>query len=165
MLKAGVDMKMIFNSLYFYVAGNVFWLDKYLMTNPEPYLGLSIFRSFIKWFVAFGMMDKSAILSPNYEFYKLYNIEGNTFGFFRVPYEDFGIIGIMTIPYIWGWIGYFTMKKYVQRFTLVRLGAVAFVLFSFFLSFFGFTLLAFTSMAWMLFLLSLLDKYLFIKKN
>ena len=158
LLAAGIDVEKVFQSFYFYIAGNIFSLDKYLLKDTDPYYGVSLFRAFIRWFAAFGLVDESLIMSPHYEFYKLYNTTGNTFGFFRVPYEDFGLFGIIIIPYIWGWLGFSAMKAYVKKFTFVRLGIVVFLMFSFFLSFFGFTLTGITSITWKLLLFSIVDK-------
>jgi len=87
------------------------------------------------------LIEKSTLLSPHYEFYRLYDVVGNTFTYIRIPYEDFGLIGVIIFSYFWGMVGFFILKKYLDRFSLVRVYLSALIIYSFLL--FQFFLLSF----------------------
>lgn len=151
------NFEKLFNSFYIYSAGNIFLLDKYLILEHNPLYGLSLFRSFVSWFARFGLMEPSSIIAPHYEFYKIYNVLGNTFTYIRFLYEDFGIYGVIVLSYAWGWFGFFIMTKFLEKFSFLRLGITSMIMFSFFWSFYGFSLIHITTMIWKLFLLYLID--------
>ena len=127
-------------------------------------MGASIFRSFIKFFVLFGFLDKGSYMAPHYEFYRLYNTMGNTFTYLRIPYEDFNLLGVMIISYLWGGLGYFAMRLYLLRFTFIRFGFAALVILSFFWSFYGFNIIHITAWIWKLLILAMVNMFL-LKKN
>jgi len=153
----GVTTDKVINSFYFYIAGNVFLLDKYLMIDQSYFLGTSLFRSFAAWFVGFGLVEEGALIAPHYEFYKIYNTFGNTFSYIRIPYEDFGIIGVIIVSYIWGWVGYYSTRILLKQFSFLKLGFSAMVLLSFFWSFYGFAWTHLTAILLMFFQLWLVD--------
>ena len=143
------NLEKLYNSFYFYIAGNIYWLDIYLSFDKAALMGASIFRSFIKFFVLFGLVEPGSYLAPNYEFYRLYDTMGNTYTYLRVPYEDFKLLGVMFISYLWGMLGYFAMRVYLNRFSFIRFGFAGLVILSFFWSFYGFNLIHIT--AWIYF--------------
>ena len=155
---------VLINSFYFYIAGNIWFLDKFLSTDPELLYGLSLFRSIVSWFSRFGLMEKSKVLMHHYGFYTIKSVSMNTFTYIRVLYEDFGLIGVVFISYIWGIISYLVMKLYLNRFTFVRVGLVAIIVFTLIWSFYGFNLVYITSYIWRIIQLALLDFYLLILK-
>ncbi len=159
LLVPGSQLSKIINNFYFYIAGNIFWLDKYLMTDPDVLHGTSILRSFVSWFARFGLIEEGSIMSPHYEFYKLYDTLGNTFTYLRIPYEDFSIAGVVIYSYVWGWSAFYILKKYLEKFSLVRLYLAALLIYSFFWSFFGFGLTAITTIVWKAFLFFLVDHF------
>jgi oligosaccharide repeat unit polymerase len=134
----GSDLDKLLNSFYFYTAGPVFLLDKYLVSDQPLHYGASIFRSFVHWFISLGMMEKSALIPQHYEFYRIYNTIGNAFSFVRIPYEDFGIYGVIIVSYLWGWIGYLVVSKFLSGFSFFRIGFASMVIMSFFWSFYGY---------------------------
>jgi len=158
------DTQKLYDSFYIYIAGNIFLLDKYLVNDPGMLYGASLFRSLIKWFAAFGIMEKADIIHPHYEFHRIYNTWGNTFTYLRMIYDDFQLIGVIIVSYIWGWFGFFSMKKYFEKFSFVRFGLAALIILSFFWSFYGFNLIHITAWVWKLFLLSIIDK-LYLRKR
>lgn len=160
----GAKLEKLYNSFYFYIVGNIYWLDIYLSYDNLTLMGASIFRSFIKWLVLFGVLDKESIIAPHYEFYRLYNTMGNTFTYIRVPYEDFKLIGVIVISYFWGMLSFFCIKEYIKKFTFVRLGFSALLILSLFWSFYGFNLIHITAWIWQLMLLSIIDK-MYLKKQ
>jgi len=164
-LVPGSQLDKVLNSFYFYIAGNIFWLDKYFINDPGMMHGMSLFRSFISWFVRLGLLESSAIIAPHYEFYKLYNIMGNTFTYIRFLYEDFGIIGVISFSYLLGWSGYVVMKQYLKSFSFLKLGLASMIIFAFFWTFYGFSLIHVTTMVWKLFILGLIDLFLLKKNN
>lgn len=152
--------QVLFNSFYFYIAGNLWMLDRYLILDKPPLYGLSLFRSIVSWMSAFGLFDKSSIVPPHYEFYKIYNTAMNTFTFIRIPYEDFKLIGLLIIAYIWGFFTYVGMKIYTERFTFLRLGIAATITFYLFWSFYTFNWTDITALIFRLTLLMFLDLYI-----
>jgi len=160
----GVTSDKIINSFYFYTAGNVYLLDAYLMNEPDLLCGASILRSFVGWFVGFGLLDKSAIIYPHYEFFRIYNTFGNTFSYIRVPYEDFGILGVLILSYSWGWVSYIVIRSFLKKFTFMNLGISSMMLLSFFWSFYGFAWIHFTALILMFFQLWIVDYFYLIEK-
>ena len=134
----GSDLDKLINSFYFYTAGPVFLLEKYLVSDQPLHYGASMLRSFVHWFIALGLMEKSTLIPQHYEFYRIYNTIGNTFSYVRIPYEDFGIYGVITISYLWGWISYWVISKYLSGFSFLRIGFASMVIMSFFWSFYGY---------------------------
>ena len=159
------DWQKVVNSFYFYSAGNIFLLDKYLITDPQPLYGLSLFRSFISWFVRFGLLDARSIIAPHYEFYKIYDVLGNTFTYLRIFYEDFNIFGVVFLSYIWGALGYYVISLYSKKFSFFRLGLSSLFIYSFFWSFYGFGLVHVTTLLWKFIQFILLDKFLLYKSR
>jgi len=160
----GVTTDRVINSFYFYSAGNIFLLDKYFISDPSFYDGASLFRSFVNWFVGFGLMEKSAVIYPHYEFHKIYNTIGNTFTYIRMTYEDFGVLGVIVISYIWGWLGFVAINSYLKSFSFAKMGIAAMFIFSFFWSFYGFAWSHLTAILLMFFQLYLVD-VLFLRKR
>ena len=158
------NLEKLYNSFYFYIAGNIYWLDIYLSFDKAALMGASIFRSFIKFFVLFGLVEPGSYLAPNYEFYRLYDTMGNTYTYLRVPYEDFKLLGVMFISYLWGMLGYFAMRVYLNRFSFIRFGFAGLVILSFFWSFYGFNLIHITAWIWKLLLLAIFN-YLLLKNS
>lgn len=159
----GITTDKVYNSFYFYIAGNVFLLDKYFYADQVLFYGASLFRSIVNWFVGFGLMEKSAIFYPHYNFYKIYNTLGNTFSYIRIPYEDFGIIGVIIVSYSWGWLGYIAIKRFLKSFSFAKMGIAAMFIYSFFWSFYGFAWTHLTAILLMFFQLFLVD-VVFVKK-
>ena len=142
--KNPTNLILIVNSFYFYISGNIWILDKYLVLDPQPLYGLSNFRTIVSWFSALGLADKSSVLPPHYEFYPIYNTAMNTFTFVRIIYEDFKFPGIVFISYLWGMFTFISVKAFVRRFSFVRVGIVVIMTFSFFWSFYTFNLIYIT---------------------
>ena len=157
------NLDKLYNSFYFYIAGNIYWLDTYLSYDKIPLLGASILRSFIKFFELFGLVEKGSYVAPHYEFYRLHDTMGNTFTYLRVPYEDFKLVGVLFISYIWGILGYFSMRLYLEKFTFVRFGFACLIVLSFFWSFYGFNLIHISAWIWRLFLLGIVNIFLLKK--
>jgi len=119
------NITFIINSFYFYIVGNLWTLDQYLLTDPQPLYGLSIFRSFASWFSALQLVDKSSVLALHNEFFPIYNTAMNTFTFIRIPYDDFRFPGVLVISYFLGIIAFSSMKAFVKKFSFFRLGLAA----------------------------------------
>jgi oligosaccharide repeat unit polymerase len=156
----GSDLDKLLNSFYFYTAGPIFLLDKYLVTDPELLHGTSMFRTFVHWFISLDLMEKTLLMDQHYEFYKIYNTIGNTFTYIRIPYEDFGHIGVIVVSYIWGWVGYLAVSGYLKKFSFVRVGFAAMVIMSFFWSFYGYAWTYLIGLFIMFFQLFLVDLFL-----
>jgi hypothetical protein len=119
-----------------------------------------MFRSIVSWLRAFGLLEKSSIIGPHYEFYPIYNTHMNTFTFIRIPYEDFKFIGLVIISYFWGFFSFIAMRFYLNKFTFIRLGIAATVTFYLFWSFYHFNWTDLTALIYRLALLSAVDIYL-----
>lgn len=156
---------IIINSFYIYIAGNIWLLDTYLLRDKALLYGLSIFRSIVSWFSAFELMDKTSIISPHYEFYPIHSTLANTFTYIRVLYEDFGIIGLVAVSYLWGLFSFSAVKVYLKKFTFLRAGLVAVMVFSLFWSFYGFELIHITQYLWRFVQLAAVDAYISHKGN
>lgn len=155
------SFSIIFNSFYFYIAGNIVALDKYIMTWPDPLYGISIFRSIINWFYKFGLAETNQIMPLHYEFYYICkDTTSNTFTYIRVLYEDFNIYGVIILSYIWGFLSFIGMKFYIKEFSLLRLGLASMVVFSLFWSFYGFFWIHITHVIWRLILFGLIGYYI-----
>ena len=162
LLVPGSKFETLINGFYIYTAGNIFLLDRYLISDPIYYYGLSFLRSFIKWFVAFDLMEKSSIIAPHYKFYRIIDSEGNTFTYLRMLYEDFSIFGVMIISYIWGWVAYYVVKIFLQKFSFFRLGLASMMIYSLLWSFYGFAWSHITAYILFQFQLYLVD-YFYVK--
>ena len=156
----GSDLTKLLNSFYFYLAGPIFLLDKYLVADLPHYYGMSMFRSFISWFAAFGLVEKSALIQQHYEFYRIYNTIGNVFSYIRVPYEDYGIYGVIILSYIWGWFSYYVIAKFLNGFSFLRIGLSAFIILSLFWTFYGYAFTQIIDILLMVFQLYIVDIFL-----
>lgn len=164
LLVPGSKFEGIIHGLYIYTAGNIFLLDRYLISDPTYLYGLSILRSFVKWFVAFGLMEKTSIIAPHYDFYRIIDSLGNTFTYLRILYEDYGIYGVIILSYFWGWFAYYIVAKFLHKFSFFRLGLASMVIYSFLWSFYGFAWTHLTAYILFQFQLYIVDK-IFLKDN
>jgi len=160
----GSDLDKLVNSFYFYTAGPVFLLDKFFASDQPLLYGSSLFRSFVHWFIAFDLVEKTALMPQHYEFYHIYNTIGNTFSYIRIPYEDFGFYGVIGVSYLWGWIAYWGFYKYLSGFSFLKVGFAAMIMLSFFWSFYGYAWSHSIGLLLMFFQLYIID-LIFLKKR
>ncbi len=135
--------KIFFQQLNYYIIGNVVGFDQFLRHGLNLEWGASIFRSIYKWLVRFGIWDDLKIIETNYNFVFISSkIQTNTYSYLRVLYEDFGVTGLMSFSLAWGVISAKIADYFLRQFTLLRLYLIVLTSFAFFISFFGFYLVA-----------------------
>jgi oligosaccharide repeat unit polymerase len=127
-------------SIYRYVSGNIVALDNFIMSDFELKNGIVIFDSFIKWFMRFGILSSENIARVEYKFVDVGSSTMNTYSYIRILYEDFGILGLLSFSYIWGGVTSLATDRLFKRLSLVNLIIVILLSYSFFISFFSFSL-------------------------
>lgn len=144
-----LTLRYAVGTVYTYVAGNIVALDQFLQKFNDFAWGGSVFRSFFKWFVRIGVVDPELFRAPIHEFTDVGPMALNTYTFIRPFFEDVGIISTLIYSYIWGGVSAFAFVSLFRRFTLVRLHFCGLLFFSFFLSFYGFSLINLTQIAYL----------------
>ena len=154
----------ILESNYSYVAANVVTLDRFLIKGPDMfYHGGSIFRNILKWFARVGLWDEERVREARYEFRKVspkIKHYYNTYTFIRQPYEDFGIVGVVVISFLWGAIGNWLYQSIRRKFSFLRLYFVGVFLFSYFLSFYTFAMQTITLFLYMGVLIWTIERFI-----
>jgi hypothetical protein len=110
------------------------------MSDFELKNGIVIFDSFIKWFMRFGILSSENIARVEYKFVDVGSSTMNTYSYIRILYEDFGILGLLSFSYIWGGVTSLATDRLFKRLSLVNLIIVILLSYSFFISFFSFSL-------------------------
>jgi oligosaccharide repeat unit polymerase len=86
-------------SIYLYISSDAGVLSKYLeMDKEETRIGENSFRLFYDFLSRFDLVEKPAFFQRGY-FIPMWT---NTGTFIREIHADFGIIGVITIPFILG---------------------------------------------------------------
>lgn len=133
--------ELIIESNYTYLAGNIIAFDKYYISNEiSPYNGFSTFRDLFKWLIRAGLWDENNFINVKQEFVSVGQSELNTYTFLRNFYEDFGVFGIAILSFFWAFFGQIIFNSTLKKFSLVKLFLSTHLLFSFFMSFYGFAL-------------------------
>lgn len=141
-IEVGSQLDYALKSIHSYITGNVVSLDQYLrQADGSPLWGTSIFRVFFKWFARLGLYDSVQVLTTNYEFTWTGINYLNTYTYLRIFYEDFGYIGMVMISFLWGFLTYWIVILYLNRFSLYRIFFVSVFVHSVFMSFFSFSVL------------------------
>lgn len=126
-------------SLYYYVTGGVVAFDNFLSTDFKFLYGESSFRSIFKWLARIGIWAESDVINVHNSFTKVsptYSM--NTYTFLKSLYQDFGIVGCLFIPFIWGVITYNTVHKVLTNFSILSLFWLCLFTFSLVITFFSF---------------------------
>lgn len=132
-----------FLQLNYYLIGNVIALDRFFEQDLAFHWGGSLFRSILKWLARLGLWDEGAVMEANYSFVKIdHNLVMNTYTYIRVLWEDFGLAGLLPGSFIWGFFSAYTMKRFLDKFSLIRLYFGVIIIIALFLSFFGFFFVA-----------------------
>lgn len=160
-----LTLKFALSSIYTYIAGNIVAFDKFILKDPILMNGTSIFRGFIKWFSRLGIYDSALVQSTYNEFVNIgsKSLAVNTFTYLRPFYEDYGLIGLLILNYMFGALGALSIEELFKKFSFVRLHFAAYFFFAYFLSFFTFVFLSLTMFLYFTFLVFLVQKYYNIK--
>lgn len=156
-------IKLGIQSIYSYIAGNVVALDTYLKSDISYEKGAFLFQSILKWLSRLGVINSTSIPSQYLEFTNIGPVSLNTYTYIRMLYADYGVYGLLILSYLWGFIAAFVMNNLYPNFRLYKLMFAALMMFSYLVSFFGFSLLNFT-MIFLLFFFSWILDY-FIKTS
>lgn len=131
--------KIIYKFTYFYLVGGIPSLNVFLIQNHHFLYGASIFRSVVKWLIRLGMWDPLSFIGTNNAFVTVSpGVQMNTYTFAYSMYQDFGLIGIIFISFIWGWFSRGVIQRYLTNFSLINLLLVSIFTHSLFISFFSF---------------------------
>lgn len=157
--------KIYFLQMNYYIVGNIVALDRFFDQDLALHWGRSLFRSILKWLTRLGLWNEEDLMEANYSFVKInHNIVMNTYTYVRVLWEDFGLAGLLTGSFIWGFFSALTINRFLQKFTLFRLYLSAIVLIALFMSFFGFYFVSISIILYQVILISLFAKIIMQNK-
>jgi len=149
-------------SITTYIVADVVALDKFLQRTDTYLYGLSMFRSFVKWFIRIGVYDASLGLTIYNDFARVNSKTIlNTYTYIRPFYEDFGLYGLLIFNFLFGAIGSFSFHSVLKKFSFLKLYIASLFFFGYFLSFFNFTLLNMTMYIFLGIIVFLLEKNMY----
>jgi len=130
---------LLYKYSYFYLVGGIPALDKFLVQDPALLYGMSIFKSVIKWFIRFDLWDSFDFMSYNLNFTTIApGITLNTYTFVKSLYHDFGLIGVITGSFLWGFTARYLIHIYTNSFSIIKLFGIVIFTFSYLMSFYNF---------------------------
>ena len=150
-------------NIYSYLPGNIVALDHYLKSDISFKNGAFFLRDVLKWISRIGLVEAEMVPLRYMEFTNVGSTNMNTYTYIRIFYDDFGVIGLLIMSYIWGFLGSFIVTQYFKKFRLYRLILVVLIFFSFFISFFTFSLHNLTMILLLLLLTRTIETYLRIE--
>ena len=153
---ANIDDVFLYQ-FYAYIAGNVISLDKFLMSDPDLLWGQGLFRTLFRWLARFGLWTESDVLPIHYTFVSIGPGHSNTYTYVKELFEDFGLVGLVFLSFLWGFIAASITAGYLRGFSLVRLHLVGLIAFSLFMSFYAFYLINVSSIAFVVVSVKLFD--------
>ncbi len=150
-------------SIYFYLSGGVIAFDNFYQSNAmqELTLGASSFRSIIKWIDALDLWPFAEALETHDDFTRVApSFYMNTYTYIKPLIQDFGVIGMSMIVFLWAYLAKFTMKWMLEKFSIYRLYFAIIVSFSLIMSFFSFYFQAVSNIIFWLLVIILVQNFL-----
>lgn len=152
-------LSLVKKTLYLYFAGGITALDNFLSSDFKLLLGESSFRSVFKWLTILNLWPDEGLLSVHNDFTLITpNFSGNTYTFTKSLYQDFGLFGLIFIPFIWGAITYKLCTSVLFNFSLVKLYWLCILTFSLIISFYSFYFQSITSIIFWFIIIILIQK-------
>jgi oligosaccharide repeat unit polymerase len=117
---ANIGLKSYIESYFLYSTGSFTAFSEYLKTAiPNSTKGWALFYPWFKLFSRFGLVENIGF-SFIYEF-EYIPMGFNVFTYLRDIYSDFGMLGIIIVPYLLGVISTFFTIKLRKKFNLVSM--------------------------------------------
>ena len=154
---------LIKKSFYSYIASPGSAFEKFNFEHHKMSLGISSFRSVIKWFSRFGLIGSEMVKETHSAFTNVSFGKPmwlNTYTFAKAPYEDFGIVGVGVIGMIWGMVTRYAIQKSFRRFSFVNIFIVSILMISLIMTFYEFYFEGFSVIVYWIVIMVLFEKYL-----
>lgn len=149
-------------SLYLYFTGGVTAFDSFLNSDFVYTYGESSFRSVTKWLEKVNLWEENSVRTVHNPFTNVtptYSM--NTYTFSKSLYEDFGYLGLIFIPFIWGALTYKLCINTLLNFSFVNVYLISILTFSLFISFFSFYFQSLTTLVFWFIFMFLIQKLFF----
>ncbi|MDZ7822439.1 MAG: oligosaccharide repeat unit polymerase [Candidatus Marinimicrobia bacterium] len=149
-------------SFYAYFSGSPAAFEKLLYEPGSMTYGASSFRSVVKRFSRFGLMESGAYMGAHNAFRNIglgMPMTLNTFTFVKTMYEDFGILGVAFISAGWGMLARYAIEKSFLKFSILNLFIVSVFVLSFFMTFYEFFFQGVTMFVYWSLILLFIERY------